>query len=352
VITKNKKILDLLKKKNVNGFGYGKQMIGGKEAGIGLVVTVTKKEPQRKLKKADIVPSKIDNIATDVIEIGEIKALLPRGIPAKKANEVRSLEVDRTSRQRPFSMGMSIAHRDVTAGTAGCLVKRIGDDKDIFVLSNNHVLANMNDAEIGDLIVQPGPHDGGLTSQDVVGHLTQFIPIKYNTCQTSNLTTKMLNRISKIMRSSAEFTYILNRAKAESVNFVDCAIAKLDVPNIAKKTLLGIGDITKWGGPVQVSDTLKKTGRTTEVTEMKVDILDWTGQVAYGANMAIFSDQYLCSSTGTGPASQGGDSGSAVVKVSGREIDLVGLLFAGSDQFTIVSKIKYALEGLKVQPVF
>ncbi len=48
-------------------------------------------------------------------------------------------------KQRPVVGGISIAHKDVTAGTIAyfCRSIKAGDNPDkIYVLSNNHVLAN------------------------------------------------------------------------------------------------------------------------------------------------------------------------------------------------------------------
>ncbi len=47
----------------------------------------------------------------------------------------------------------------------------------MFILSNNHVLANSNTAAIGDPILQPGSHDGGTLTNDHIADLADFIPI-------------------------------------------------------------------------------------------------------------------------------------------------------------------------------
>ena len=82
-------------------------------------------------------------------EVGEIFAPPPGDIKT---------DIDRTKYIRPAPGGVSIGHKDITAGTLGMLVqdKETGE---ILILSNNHILANSNDAKIGDRIMQPGPHD-------------------------------------------------------------------------------------------------------------------------------------------------------------------------------------------------
>lgn len=79
-----------------------------------------------------------------------------------------------TGRHRPVPAGVSIGHRDVTAGTASFLAT---DGSTVYQLSNNHVLAMLDQAEVGDPVVQPGPHDGGTVEEDQVGELAGFVPI-------------------------------------------------------------------------------------------------------------------------------------------------------------------------------
>ena len=86
--------------------------------------------------------------------------------------------VDPTSRfTRPVPTGVSVGHPNVTAGTIGFRVK--DGASNVFVLSNNHVLANQNDASIGDPALQPGAYDGGTDPTDRIGTLYDFEPIKF-----------------------------------------------------------------------------------------------------------------------------------------------------------------------------
>ena len=86
---------------------------------------------------------------------------------------------------------------------------------------------------------------------------------------------------------------------------------------------------------------LQKSGRTTGYTTGQVEQVDVTVNVQYGAGrIALFSDQLLA-----GAMSQGGDSGSAVLDDRRR---LVGLLFAGSDNTTIINRIQNVFEALQL----
>ena len=56
-------------------------------------------------------------------------------------------------------IGVSIGHPNIGAGTIAC---RLRGGTDYYILSNNHVFADENQASLGDNILQPGPYDGGL----------------------------------------------------------------------------------------------------------------------------------------------------------------------------------------------
>jgi len=64
------------------------------------------------------------------------------------------------------------------AGTFGALVQ--DPDGKLYILSNNHVLANENDLPIGSPIFQPGLLDGGNPSADRIAALTRFIQLVGN----------------------------------------------------------------------------------------------------------------------------------------------------------------------------
>jgi hypothetical protein len=133
----------LLRKANVVGVAVGHKVTDGRETDEPcIVVLVKRKLPEGQLRPDDVVPRRLNNVSTDVVESGEIKALQLLNMQGKP----------RTARWRPAPGGVSIGHIDVTAGTLGCLVERNGE---VFILSNNHVLANANLGKVGDPIPQP-----------------------------------------------------------------------------------------------------------------------------------------------------------------------------------------------------
>ncbi len=86
------------------------------------------------------------------------------------------------TRNRPLSIGGSISlftpnSRFITAGTLGCFVRRRDDRDEDLILSNNHVLAEENQAARGHVAIQPGSLDGG-GRDDAIGKLEKFIRLK------------------------------------------------------------------------------------------------------------------------------------------------------------------------------
>jgi len=308
---------ELLGKKNVVGVGIGKKIVGGKQADQECItVMVSQKVPLQALSEEDLVPREIEGVVTDVVEVGIVRAL-----------------AERTDRWRPAPGGVSIGHYKITAGTLGARVRDRETGRSL-ILSNNHVLANSNDASQGDEILQPGPHDGGDTEKDVIAKLDSFVPIQFSTappdCGIGKSVADLCNLLARVVGSSHRLRAI--RTSAET-NRVDAAVALPLGDDLVSSEILEIGEVRDWSEDVQIGTVVKKSGRTTELTEGSVQILDATINVQYGeGKIATFTGQLVA-----GPMSQPGDSGSLVVDLENRA---VGLLFAGSDQSTIFNPIK------------
>jgi hypothetical protein len=302
------------------GVGY-KFTRGVKTDALSIVCSVTEKVALNRLRPPDRVPPTIDGIPTDVVATGVIRAFQPR-----------------TARHRPAPGGVSIGHRSITAGTLGCLVKREGQ---VFVLSNNHVLANSNDASRGDAILQPGPHDGGRFPDNHIAALEDFVPITFleppSDCRFARGLVAVLNAACSSIRSKTRYRVVNIQA---TENHVDAAIARPLEPSLVTSDILEIGRISGLGSG-NLDMAIKKSGRTTGLTTGEIMQVDVTVNVEYGpGRLAQFSDQLLA-----GPMSQGGDSGSAVLDNNNR---LVGLLFAGSENSTIVNRIEHVFSALSL----
>jgi hypothetical protein len=225
-------------------------------------------------------------------------------------------------RRRPLEPGLSIGNVAITAGTLGCFVE---DADHYYVLSNNHVLADTNRAELGSAVVQPGPDDQKPKLANLVGVLERFEPISF-----------------------------LRRNK------VDCALSSIDpdlwfyagwteaVPGrLRAPEPLSIDDL---GRPV------RKAGRTTGVTHGTVTAVDLDRLGVDFADdgepekIAYFDDQIECVGDDGRRFSDGGDSGSLIVDERGRAR---ALLFAGGAdedgiELTFANRIETVLAELGV----
>ncbi len=319
---KRRNVAYLLNRKNVVACGVGfKESEGRITDEPCVVVSVAKKVPEAQLSLADIVPKKLDQVRTDVQETGVIRALQGH-----------------TDRWRPAPGGVSIGHVDITAGTLGCLVTRNGQ---LFILSNNHVLANSNAAEKGDPIIQPGRYDGG-TIEDQIATLEDFVPINFGTspptCPIAAGMESFLNWVARLLGSSHR---VMAFQEVPDRNLVDAAIARPLSDDLVERRILEIG-VPKGSREATLGTNVKKSGRTTGFTTGRITQIDVTVQVSYGeGKTATFEDQLMA-----GAMSKGGDSGSAVLD---QEDYVIGLLFAGSDTTTIINPIQFVLEALRVE---
>ena len=304
---------ELLRKKNVVMVGLGTKQVGGIDTGkVALVVGVKQKLPLSELAAEDIVPPQIKGLVTDVIEVGEIKLL----------ND----SPDRTKRWRPAPGGVSIGHYQVTAGTLGCLVYKNGEP---LILSNNHVLANVNEAQIGDPILQPGAYDGGTVEEDELAKLYNFVEIKILGPSPCSVAKAIVNIGNFLARLLGRETRLIAFAGLEG-NLVDCAIAKPNKDGDVDNTILEVDGISGELEP-EVGMRVKKSGRTSGLTHGQVKQVGVTANVNVGkGRMALFTDQCAM-----GAMSQPGDSGSIILSEDNK---CVGLLFAGSDIITIANK--------------
>jgi len=329
---------ELLKKKNVVGVMTAfKIEKGHKTKTSSITCLVEKKIPMMKLEAKDIIPKEIDGVFTDVIEVGEIKALIH--IPFIDDVNNDSL-IDRKSRIRPAPMGTSGGHYKITAGTNGELLLIDGD---ICIGTNNHVAALSNHAELGDPYLQPGSHDGGKLPNDLIGYLYKYEPINFvgtpSKCKVAGTIVNMCNLVAMVFGRKTRLNAFYSKNNVP--NLVDAAaVIVINQKDILTK-ILNIG-IPKGVGKAHIDTLVQKSGRTTGHTkEALVTSIDATINVSYGeGKMALFTDQILISKPGF---SAGGDSGSLVLNMGGFA---VGKLFAGSDQVTIANHIDDYLKAL------
>lgn len=204
--------------------------------------------------------------------------------------------------KRPLCIGISISHSHwlARAGTLGCFVRKRGQS-DLLILSNNHILANKNNAQIGDPIIQPAREDNGNQDTDEIASLEKFVSIR-----------------------------------TEEMNFVDAAIALVKNAEVENPSeLRGIGSLRGFYNKQELEDseefTVAKVGRKTGETWGRINALEVASfSMDYSNDLknCRFNSVIAIEGTGNKAFSQPGDSGSIIVNKYGYA---VALLFAGSD---------------------
>ena len=126
---------------------------------------------------------------------------------------------------------------------------------------------------------------------------------------------------------------------------MDAAATEFENPEVADRSLLGIGRPTGAGHP-SLGLLVRKSGRTTGITEgvvreMNFDVFN----ISYERGMVRVDDIIVIRGT-SGSFSKPGDSGSAIVDPQGR---VVALLFAGSEIVTFAIPIHRILRRLNLR---
>ncbi|MFQ6007081.1 MAG: hypothetical protein ACE5OQ_16445 [Woeseia sp.] len=280
----------------INGFGITmKRAAGKKTKDPAIVFYVNRKLSLRNLPVQSRIPKEL-RIPWEYGKDGVLDV-------STDVQAVRFQTFANITKQRPCPGAFSIGHVDITAGTLGCLVKDKTSDKHV-ILSNNHVLANSNEAAIGDPIIQPGAADGGADPTDRIATLTRFYPI--------NFTAGVNNLIDAAIATplTPKDDFVVHQIKDVG----------LTIPTETR-------DITE----NDLGQFVRKSGRTTEHTAGYVDTVNATVTVKYGLfQKATFVDQIIIEQVlAEEDIAAGGDSGSGVLDNDNK---LIGLLFAGSER--------------------
>lgn len=225
-------------------------------------------------------------------------------------------------KMRPAPAGISVGHYKITAGTIGCFARGRTSPRSnrVLMLSNNHVLANSNNASLNDNILQPGPYDGGKNPADRVAILERWVNINFSggvnyvDCATGWCWSGLV-----------KYPYLMYLSGASPVYF------RISSTPVACQRNMAVG----------------KTGRTTQLKRGIITDCSATIRVNYGAGkVALFSDQIGIRGVG-GDFSAGGDSGSLIWTWDARR-NPVGLLFAGGGGMTFANKISRVLNALDI----
>jgi hypothetical protein len=217
--------------------------------------------------------------------------------------------------------GISGANTNLTgqSGTIGYFCTRrskFSRRKEVHLLSNSHVFADLRKAKVdeADLIMQPSPGEPG--SNRPIGTLVDFLPLKFD-------------------------------GDVKEPNHIDAAIAKLFGPQPHKPIIPLIGSVRGYvpKKDIEIGEAARKFGRTTGYTEGRVfsiylDIwirYDRTGQSAFFENQFLIEPDLPRFTKFVSK----GDSGSLVVDSNQHAM---GLVFAGMSE---APKLPQALPSIE-----
>ncbi len=293
---------------NVVGVGIGKKITQGQYTDTDCIRFYVERKLNREVVPERLqLPPAIDGIPTDVVESGRFR------IGPANAAAARVHKPVEQSKLRPAppgcSVGFGMIGGMIMAGTFGAVVS---DGANSYILSNNHVLADVDHLPAGSPIYQPGLLDGGNTASDQIAMLTRAVRLDPN-----------------------------------APNQVDCAIAQVIVPgDVTPVPLPQVGRLAS-AQPIDASTgmSVEKVGRTTSYTRSTVFDIDGHMQVDYDGTTFDFDNIIVISNPGNA-FSDAGDSGSLIVDAATKRA--TALLFAGSSQFTLASKLDLVLAALGV----
>jgi hypothetical protein len=296
---------------NVVALGIGEKISEGHHTGVWAIkFFVRHKFAESQLAAQHRLPKTIAGLPVDVEETGLFRRF--DGARARKIGSQAAAVPNPRTKIRPAPPGSSVGFADpgnqfVMAGTFGALVQ---DRNGIYILSNNHVLADEGRLAPNSPIFQPGLLDHGNAATDRIAGLTRFIPLQ-----------------------------------AQGGNRVDGAIAKVDKASLVTKDILKIGP-PHGTAPAHIDMTVHKFGRTTSYTVGRVSSIDTDVTVQYETGSFTFTDQIMIVGLNGKSFSAAGDSGSLILERPSNKA--VGLLFAGSATHTIANHIDDVLHALKV----
>ena len=201
----------------VTGIDVGYKWTDGRQTDeLCVRLHVEEKRTESQLEAAEVFPKEIGGVKVDVYE-------------ATYATQRMTLPHEHQSRRHVLKPGISVSHPKVTAGTLGYFAAD-KDTGEVGLVSNWHVLVGPRGRN-GDATIQPGSADGGYTPNDEIGRLSRSI----------------------LERAGDAAFSVLNRQRRWEVS----PLGLEAIPTSIRKSRLG--------------EVVRKSGRTTAVTQGKVD---------------------------------------------------------------------------------
>ena len=245
-------------------------------------------------------------------------------------------------RIRPIVGGVSISPLNANfVGTLGCFLLRPNvDTEEIFVLSNNHVLASVDRLPQGTRIVQPGPEVPPFHTdpQDAFATLHTTIPIQFPAGSTQPVFNRFDAAIANVTNGQ-----IIQRGSM-------FGMLRVGQPNPNNLPMYDPGRVVSPEPDMRVM----KIGRTTGFTRGRITATNVQGvEVNYGTpqfpRIAVFRGVTVIVGDGGNPFSLPGDSGSVILEeATGHP---VALLFAGDGVKTMACDLGGLCQQLGAWPV-
>lgn len=306
-----------LAQSGVNAVAIGHKVVGGQSRGeLAVRVFVSRKRPESYLPARAILPKSVRargrSIPVDVVQAGPFYplALLSLADQTRSARVVGAVDGEFAVRYRPVPFGVSVGHHAITAGTVGCVVTD-NTDGSLQVLSNNHVLADVNAGAPGDEILQPGAADGGESPADVVAHLKRFVPLSWTA----------INHVDAAIATPVDPNLFVNAGAGGTIPALDTqhpAVGLLFAGDCAgnilgcrASSIASALEVSFPGGHAEpvCEMIVEKAGRTTGWTVNRITDISAESKILFHDQVAEFEQLFLVPAFG-----HAGDSGSVIVR--------------------------------------
>lgn len=313
---------NLLALPNVVGTATGYRQKDGKySTEVCVQVFVESKYSVDRLPSGGVVPNAVTaegdrTVRTDVIESGPLETFQD------------------TTRYRPVPGGCSIGpQQSVSAGTLGGWACDNTDDA-IVLMTNNHVISNLDTLPAVTGICQPGRLDGGTFPADQIGTIKRHVALT---------------------------TVAAGSPTLPAVTAVDAAIGTITVDRT--DNIIDTGPAIYEVQAPTLGMNVQKRGRTTRLTTNgQITSINGTFNITYRnrTRLGRIANSFVITSTDGNQFSAAGDSGSLIFNQAVGELNntlpVVGLLFAGGTNnagvpITIANDINAVLTALNLTTV-
>jgi len=288
-------------------------------------VYVSKKLPETLLSPWELIPKEFLGIPTDVVEVGELKAL------------------GKTDYTRPIVSGLSIGQAQITSGTLGWFYK----DKKGNILggTNSHILSPNPFVDVKELkdrrVLQPGPYfieDDKDDPKYLIGEVVWYKKLVYpyeDGCSVARGVAKLLNAVSKSLGRKSRFMVVYPFVAYNRIDFgvfslkapYEVKLYDMEKPDMFVGHIFAGSDMTgvvckvkyiieEGYDPIDALPHEPKLNDRLRFTSMwckgEVDVIDESASVSvsYGVGQAYFEDVILTNNPNQ--VIKGGCSGSGV----------------------------------------